>query len=158
MATPYDVIWANLLPKFKSYEIPLMTTEEVKDCLHDYIIPAVSRFHICRKDLSNRNDELEQFDSDLSDMEIEILSNYVLLEYLDSTYIRVPSVLKVSLSSKDFNAFSNANQLEKMMEMHSTFLKENETLLSRYSWNQTRDDLKNGIKTSFAEHSYKSKI
>lgn len=160
MATPYDVIWANLLPKFKSYEIPLMTAEEVKDCLHDYIIPAVSRFHICRKDLSNRNDELEQFNSDLSDMEIEILSNYVLLEYLDSTYIRVPSVLKVSLSSKDFNAFSNANQnqLEKMMEMHSTFLKENETLLSRYSWNQTRDDLKNGIKTSFTEHSYKSKI
>lgn len=134
MCTPYEKLYENLLPKFRSYEIPMMTEEEVKDYLHDYLIPAISRFHICRKDLNDRDDIQEQFNIELSDMEIEILSNYLLLEYIDSTYVRTPLLLKVNLSSSDFNAFSGANMLDKLMAMHSTYLKENETLLSRYAW------------------------
>lgn len=139
MSTPYEVLYANLLPKFKSYEIPIMTEEEVKEYLHDFLIPAISRFHVCRKDLNDRDDVLEQFNSELSCTEIEILSNYLLLEYIDSTYIRVPTLLKVNLSSTDFNAFSPANFLDKLMEMHKTYLSENETLLSRYAWMNAKE-------------------
>ena len=134
MPTPYERLYENLLPKFKDYDIPYMTTDEVKDYLHDYLIPAISRFHVCRKDLNNRNDLLERFNVELSDTEIEILSNYMLLEYLDSNYVRVPTLLKVSLPSTDFHAFSSANFLDKLTTMHKTYLSENETLLSRYAW------------------------
>lgn len=134
MSTPYEKLYENLLPKFRSYEIPLMTTEDVKDFLHDFLIPAISRFHVCRKDLKDRDDIIQQFNVELSDMEIEILSNYLLIEYIDSEYIRVPTVLKVSLPSKDFKAFSSANFLDKLMAMHKTYVTENETLLSRYAW------------------------
>lgn len=134
MATPYEKLYENLLPKFRSYEIPLMSTEEVKDYLHDFLIPAISRFHVCRKDLTDRDDIIQRFNADLSDIEIEILSNYLLIEYIDSEYIRVPSLLKVQLPSSDFKSFSPANFLEKLMNMHSTYVKENETLLSRYAW------------------------
>ena len=134
MATPYEEIYSNLLPKFRSYEIPFMTTDEVKDFLHDYLIPATTRFHVCRKDLTDRDDILQRFNVDLSDIEIEILSNFLLLEYLDSNYVRVPTLLKVSLPSTDFKAFSSANMLEKLMNMHKTYLSENEALLSRYAW------------------------
>lgn len=134
MSTPYEKIYENLLPKFRSYEIPMMSTDEVREYLRDFLIPATSKFHVCRKDLSDRDDILERFNVDLSDVEIEILSNYTLLEYIDSTYIRTPTLLKASLSSKDFNAFSNANMLDKLMSMHKTYLAENETLISRYAW------------------------
>ena len=134
MATPYEKLYENLLPKFRSYEIPLMSTEEVKDYLHDFLIPAVSRFHVCRKDLNNRDDIIQRFNDDLSDIEIEILSNYLLIEYIDSEYIRVPSLLKVQLPSSDFKVFSPANFLDKLMAMHKTYVSENETLLSRYAW------------------------
>lgn len=134
MATPYEKLYENLLPKFRSYEIPLMSTEEVKDYLHDFLIPAVSRFHVCRKDLDNRDDILQRFNEDLSDIEIEILSNYLLIEYIDSEYIITPSLLKVQLPSSDFKVFSPANFLEKLMNMHKTYVTENETLLSRYAW------------------------
>ena len=134
MATSYEKIYENLLPKFRSYEIPLMSTEEVKDYLHDFLIPAVSRFHVCRKDLNDRDDILQRFNVDLSDIEIEILSNYLLIEYIDSEYIRVPSLLKVQLPSSDFKVFSPANFLDKLMAMHKTYVTENETLLSRYAW------------------------
>lgn len=139
MATPYEKLYENLLPKFRSYEIPLMTTEEVKDYLHDFIIPAVSRFHVCRKDLNDRDDIVQRFNADLSDIEIEILSNYLLIEYIDSEYIRTPTILKVSLPSSDFKAFSPANFLDKLMAMHKTYVTENETLLSRYAWMGARE-------------------
>ena len=145
MPTPYEKLYENLLPKFRSYEIPIMTQEEVKEYLHDYLIPAIARFHICRKDLSDRNDIQEQFNTELSDTEIEILSNYLLLEYLDSTYIRTPTLLKASLVSSDFNSFSPANMLDKLMDMHKTYLSENEALLSRYAWMGAKE---NGIKLS----------
>ena len=134
MATPYEKLYENLLPKFRSYEIPLMSTEEVKDYLHDFLIPAISRFHVCRKDLKNRDDILQRFNIDLSDIEVEILSNYLLIEYIDSEYIRVPTLLKISLPSSDFKAFSKANMIEKLMSMRTRYLTENETLLSRYAW------------------------
>ena len=134
MATSYEKLYENLLPKFRSYEIPLMSTEEVKDYLHDFLIPAISRFHVCRKDLTNRDDILQRFNVDLSDIEIEILSNYLLIEYIDSEYIRTPSLLKIQLPSSDFKVFSPANFLEKLMNMHKAYVSENETLLSRYAW------------------------
>lgn len=139
MATSYEKLYENLLPKFRSYEIPLMSTEEVKDYLHDFIIPAVSRFHVCRKNLEDRDDILQRFNSDLSDIEIEILSNYLLIEYIDSEYIRTPSLLKVQLPSSDFKVFSPANFLEKLMDMHTKYVRENETLLSRYAWMGARE-------------------
>ena len=56
------------------------------------------------------------------------------IAYLDSNYIRVPLALKQTLSSKDFNAFSPANHLDKMVEMREKYRKDNETLLVRYSY------------------------
>lgn len=139
MYTPYEKIYDNLLPKFRSYEIPLMTVEEVKDYLHDFLIPATSRFHVCRKDLNDRDDVLQRFNVELSDIEIEILSNYLLIEYIDSEYVRTPSLLKVQLPSSDFKVFSPANFLDKLMAMHKTYVTENETLLSRYAWMGARE-------------------
>lgn len=137
MPTPYEAIYENVLPKFRSHEIPLMDEDEVKEFLHDFLVPAISRFHVCKKDLSDRDDSLEQFNFELSDVEIEILGNYLLLEYLDSTYIRTPTLLKASLSSKDFNVFSSANMLDKLNAMHDMYRRENEGLVSRYAWQNT---------------------
>ena len=146
MPTPYEKIYENVLPKFKSYDILKMTENEVKEYLHDYLISAISRFHVCNKDLSNRDDNLEQFNVDLSDIEIEILSNYIVIEYLDSNYIKVPSLLKVALPSKDFIAYSPANMLDKLIVMHDTYRKENEGLLSRYAWMNNTSTFKSGYK------------
>lgn len=134
MPTRYEEIYENLLPKFRSYEIPMMTAEEVKDYLQDYLIPAIARFHVCRQDLNDRDDILQRFNIELTVTELEILSNYVLLEYIDSTYVRTSTLLKTNLGSTDFNTYSPANMLDKLMEMRLTYRQENEGLLSRYAW------------------------
>ena len=103
MPTPYEGLYENLLPKFRSYEIPLMTTDEVKSELHDYLLPAIVRFHVCKKNLKDRDDILEQFNMELLDEEIEIISNFMLLEYIDANCIITPYLIKVNLSYIDFN-------------------------------------------------------
>lgn len=134
MATAYDKIYENVLSKLKTYDFANMTSGEIKEYLHDYLIPATVKFHVCKKNLQERDDTLELFSEDLSDTEIEIIGNYLLLEYIDSTYIRTSTLLKANLSSSDFNAFSPANMLDKLMSMRTTYLRENETLISRYAW------------------------
>lgn len=146
MPTPYEKVYESFLPKLRSYEIPAMTEDEVKDYLHDYLVSAITRFHVCRKDLNDRDDILQRFNSDLSYVEIDILSSYMLLEYVDATYVRVPTLLKANLSSSDFNAFSSANLLSKITESQNSLLKETEAKVSRYSWMGQRDDESKSLK------------
>ena len=155
MPTPYEKIYENLLPKFRDYDIPFMSIDEVKDYLYDFLIPAISRFHVCRKNLNNRDDDSETFNCELSDVEIEILSNYALIEYVDSTYVRTPTLLKASLSSSDFNSYSPANMLDKLMAMRNKYTSENETLLSRYAWMGAKES---GILSGISAGYKKSKL
>jgi len=132
MGTPFKELYESVLSKIKDYDFLNLNEEEIYEVLSDYLRPAIAAFRGCKQDLSQRDDM--QFHCKLTDTEIEILSNYMVINYLDSNYIRVPLALKQTLSSKDFNAFSPANQLDKMIAMREKYRKDNETLLSRYRW------------------------
>lgn len=134
MYTPYETLYDRALTKFRDWDIPKMSEEEVKELLHDYLVPAISKFHVCRKDLNDRDDIIERFNCELSEVEIDIISNYMLIEYVDSTYIRTPSLLKVSMGSTDFKTYSSANMLDKLMAMRKAYVAENESLVMRYAW------------------------
>lgn len=134
MYTSYEDLYDRVLIKFRDWDIPLMSEEEVKELLHDYLVPAVAKFHVCRKNLNDRDDIIERFNCELSEVEMDIISNYMLIEYLDSTYIRTPALLKVALGSSDFKSYSSANMLEKLMAMRKAYVSENESLIARYAW------------------------
>lgn len=132
MGTPFTDLYDSVLSKIRDYDFFNMEQEEIYSVLSDYIRPAVAAFRGCKQDISRRTGT--EFECSLTDTEIEILSNYMTIAYIDSNYIRVPLALKQTLSSKDFNAFSPANHLEKMMEVREKYRKDNETLLVRYSY------------------------
>ena len=81
-----------------------------------------------------------RFNEELSNREIEILANYMILEYVDATYVRVPTLLKSNLSSTDFNAFSSANLLSKLNDLQERTRVDNETLLMWYAWDDAREN------------------
>lgn len=134
MYTPYQTLYDRVLIKFRDWDIPRMSEEDVKEYLHDYLVPAIAKFHVCRKDLNDRDDIVERFNCELSEVEIDIISNYMLIEYLDSTYIRTPSLLKASMGSTDFKTYSSANMLDKLIAMRKAYVAENESLVMRYAW------------------------
>lgn len=134
MYTSYEALYDMVLIKFRDWDIPQMSEEEVKELLHDYLVPAVAKFHVCRKDLNDRDDIIERFNCELSEIEMDIISNYMLIEYIDSTYIRTPSLLKVTMGSTDFKTYSSANMLDKLTAMRKAYVAENESLVMRYAW------------------------
>lgn len=132
MGTPYTVLYNGVLSKIRDYDFVNMEQDKVYEVLSDYLRPAIAAFRGCKQDISQRTKK--GFVCTLTDTEIEILTNYMTIAYIDSNYIRVPLALKQTLSSKDFNAFSPANHLDKMVEMREKYRKDNETLLVRYSY------------------------
>ena len=132
MGTPFTDLYDSVLSKIRDYDFFNMEQEQVYEVLSDYLRPAIAAFRGFKQDISQRTET--GFECTLTDTEVEILANYMTIAYLDSNYIRVPLALKQTLSSKDFNAFSPANHLDKMVDMREKYRKDNETLLVRYSY------------------------
>jgi len=101
--------------------------------LLDYIKPASVKFRACVQDLSRRSDELGYFEAELTDDETEILINFMYIEFLSANYINVPSLLRQSLVSRDYHAFSSANHLAGLMKLRDTIKKETRQMVSAYS-------------------------
>ena len=97
------------------------------------IKPACVKFKACRQDLRKRNDLLGFFEMELTDDETEILINLMYIEFLSANYINVPSLLRQSLVSRDYHAFSSANHLNGLMSLRNTIKKETKQMISAYS-------------------------
>lgn len=133
MATTYKELFSSVYSKIKDYDFCEMLESEADAILRDYIRPAILKFEDCSQDLTDRDDEAEQFNIDLTDINFEILSNFMVVEYLDATYIRTPMMLKAYMSTTDFHKYDNNNVLAKVIEVRDMYKRENKQLMINYS-------------------------
>jgi len=133
MATPYKVLFDGVITKLRSTGIPNITEDELDDILLDYIRPACVRFWACNQDLNSRNDVLASFEIELTDDEVEILVEFMYVEFLNANYINVPSLLRQSLVSRDYHAFSSRNHLDGLIGLRDKAKAEARHLISVYS-------------------------
>jgi len=133
MATPYKVLFDGVIDRMRSTGLTNITEDEFDEILFSYIRPACTKFRACRQDLSRRNDDLAIFEIELTEEEIEILVNFMHIEFLSANYINVPSLLRQSLVSRDYHAFSSANHLKGLMDLRATIQRETRQMISIYS-------------------------
>lgn len=133
MATTYKELYNSVYSKIKDYDFITMLEEDADDILHDYLRPAIVAFEDCSQQLSDRDEELAQFNFDLTDVNFEILSNFMVIVYLDSTYIRTSLMLQPHMSTTDFHKYDNNNVLGKAIEVRDKYKKENKQLMINYS-------------------------
>jgi len=135
MGTKYSVLYLSVLSKLKDYDLAKESENNIYEILSDYLRPAIVAFHNCKTDLTIRDTDLINggFNEELSDEEVEILSNFMTINYIDANYLKVPNLLKANLSSVDYRAFSPANQIDKLNDLHKICISDNETLMARYS-------------------------
>lgn len=133
MATTYKELCNSVYSKIKDYDFVQMLEDDVDDIMHDYIRPAIVSFECCSQDLSDRDEELLQFNIDLTDINFEILSNFMVISYIESTYVRNSLMLKAHMSTSDFHKFDNSNVLGKAIEVCNMYKKENKQLMINYS-------------------------
>ena len=100
--------------------------------------PAIDAYQSVKQDLSDRDDELEQFNFILNDDTFIILVNYMVIEWLNANYILTSNALKSRLSSSDFHSLNWHNQLGKALELRSVLKSENDQLAINKSYKNSK--------------------
>ena len=116
MATPFREVYERVYNKISDYSFTKLTKDEVEDVLESFLLSALVKFKTCKKDLSDRDLTLKQFNEDLTDEEQEILATLICVEYLTPKLI-TDELLQQRLSTKDYNLYSQANQIKEIREL-----------------------------------------
>lgn len=131
--TSYDVIFRRFLNRITDYDLPLLPEEDLDEMMCGWLTSAIANFTRCKSDLSNRDDEAQTFNADLTNYEIEVLSLYMVCAWLDQ---KINSVLLTNqfIGGKESNYYSQANQLSQLKALRDAMFTEARKLPRDYSY------------------------
>lgn len=115
--TSYDVIFKRFLQKITDYKLLELSDDDVHQMMMGWLNSSIAKFRRCKNDLSQRDDEIEQFTNDLEEEEIEILSMLMVNEWLEP---QLNSELYTSqfYGGKEEKYYAQSGQLDKLMTLH----------------------------------------
>lgn len=135
MATQYSDVYNSFLGKVTDYDLPKFNDIEREEIIEGYMVSACVKFNkVCLVDLYDRDDDLKQFNKDLDDEIIDIITENMLVEWLKPKLLSTEN-LENALSTKDFTLFSPANLLSNIRETMNLIKKEARVLINNYSFN-----------------------
>lgn len=113
----------------------LRYTQDIQtDIMHSYIKYACAKFNrICKKDLSKRSDEIEEFEDTLSDEEVYILANWMVEAWAKPLYNNLEN-MRNQLNTKEFTYYSPANLLAKVRDTYIDARKCARSEMNEYSF------------------------
>lgn len=142
MATNFTTIFDRAIYRFSEYSFLSMTTSGIEPILEKYLFSAQADFQgVCRSDLSRRTDGslVEEawvagnYEADLSDEEIEILSLGICRYWLSAKILNSES-LRNSLTVKDYGLYSPANLVRETTNLRNDIVAEYEKKIIKYSY------------------------
>lgn len=138
MATSFDEIYDFFAMKVRDYSFLTMDKADVEEMLEDYLTVAISKFKKCTKNLSDRDKLAKSFNVELSDEEKDILSLFMVVEYLK------PSILdakhkRLALTDKEFGMYSQSNHLKEISNLYKMMQAEVNGAVTSYSYNRLGD-------------------
>ena len=133
MATPYAKVYDRALAKITDYDLALLPDDDFRFMLRGWLDSSISKFRKCASDLSNRDDELNVFNVDLVDEEIEILALLMVCEWLE------PQINSVTLTHQMFGGkeekfYAQANQLAELKALRDSTRTEARKLMRDYTY------------------------
>ena len=133
MATSYEEIYNLAANKITDPEIALLLPEDIEELFHGYLISAIPKFRKCKNDLSNRDDELRQFNVDLLDVEKEILAILVVREWLQPQ-LYSSLLIKQVFSDKEQKYYSQSSHLSELRALDETLKIDAQKLSRDYTY------------------------
>lgn len=131
--TQYSTLYEKCLSKIEDPTLAMLPEEDLENMLHGYLMSAIAKHRKCEHDLSDRDDELKQFNFDLSDLEIEILSILMVREWISVQLHSVVNVMQV-FGGKEEKWFSQASHIKELREMDDRLRLEAQQLSRDYSY------------------------
>ena len=133
MATSYEEIYNLAANKITDPEIALLLPEDIEELFHGYLISAIPKFRKCKNDLSDRDDELRQFNVDLLDVEKEILAILVVREWLQPQLYSA-LLTKQVFSDKEQKYYSQSSHLSELRALDETLKIDAQKLSRDYTY------------------------
>lgn len=139
--TYFEDIYNSFLSKITTYQYLNMTDEEMNLEMQMLLRGAMARF-VGASDIK-LDYSMEEFSRELTDLEIEIISNGMILGWL-SPKIKNTTLLQQSLSSKDYSFYSQSQHLKELMDLYEQTDREFHYLMKRYDISLFNKAVKDG--------------
>jgi len=133
MATKYSVVYEWFASKVTDYDLLLFTDEDRESIIKTYLMSACVKFSNCKVDLFDRNETDNEFNQDLDDEILDILSENMLISWLQPKLNNIEN-FKNALSTKDFSLYSPANLLKETRETFKEIRLNAKKMIDNYSF------------------------
>lgn len=134
MATPYSEVDNRFLEKIEDKMFFNMSNEDMQKTLDMYKVSAGIKFKQCPK-IADRDDEARVYNQTLTDEEVEILALLMVVEWVRPR-INSIEVLESTMSTRDYQTFSNANHMKALQTMIVNTLREVDRLIVSYTYSE----------------------
>jgi hypothetical protein len=143
MSTPYENVFDSFLSKIED-DLYTNIQFDIEADLTKLLNTAIVQFDFPKVDILDKDDVMQQFNVDLSLHEIEILANFMKLEWIKRK-INSASLLQQMIGDKDFRLTSQANHLKVLIDLKGETEKEINSLVTKYSYTNKRQSLYGGL-------------
>ncbi len=115
MPTPYSNIFIKASALFKDANLLAELTDQEYEALLELFLSKAKSiyFRSCIKDLTNVDNELQQFNEDLTEQEQWILAEGIRLVWLEQQLYQAEK-LRDKISTKDYSYHSSANMIDRL--------------------------------------------
>ena len=124
--TSYEVVYGRFLNRITDFNLGELDDYTLGQMLKEWLHSAIVRTRTF-SDLSARDDENEVFNSDLSDLDIELLGMGMTLAWLDQTLNSTELTLQF-IGGKEEKYYSQANQIGELRALRADTLREMQQL------------------------------
>jgi hypothetical protein len=133
MATPYEKIYNRFSQKITDFNLAEIDDYSLGEMLQGWLNSSIVRIRKCKSDLSLRDDAVQEFDADLSDLEVELLALGMVDAWI-SQYINSTENMLKMIGGKEEKWFSEANHLKELRETRASNLSEMQKLHNYYTY------------------------
>lgn len=123
--TSYETVYGRFLNSITDFNLAELDDHTLNEMLKDWLHTAIVKTRTSSKII--RNDEDEVFNSDLSDLDIELLAMGMKLAWLDQTLNSTDNVL-MFIGGKEEKFFSQANHISELRALRADTLREMQQL------------------------------
>ena len=128
--TSYEVLYSRALAQITDPLLAQLPEEDLEIMLHDWLMDAIVEPVIGEYDFSNRDEDLKQFNFDISDRDQKILSIHMVRGWL-APQIRSVTLTQQVYSGKETKYYAQANQLAEMRALDEQLRKDADLLFCR---------------------------
>ena len=133
MATPYEKIYDRFAQKITDFNLSEVDDHSLEEMLQGWLNSSIVRIRRCKHDLSLRNDETQEFEENLSDLEIELLAMGMLDAWISQYLNSTENVLQF-IGGKEEKFYAQSSHMAEIRSIKDENLREMNKLHNYYTY------------------------